>query len=68
MSAIRWSYFLVFEFKYAGKVVQSTKCMRRRQKSSHSRLRSRNKVIDSWLVDEDGSDAFADLEDFLVDE
>lgn len=33
------------------------------------RLRSRNSVIDSWLDGEnDGNDAFADLEDFLVDE
>ena len=33
------------------------------------RLRSRNTVIDNWLAGEhDGSDAYADLEDFLVDE
>ena len=30
------------------------------------RLRSRNRVVDDWLGDEDGSDAYADLEDFLV--
>jgi hypothetical protein len=30
------------------------------------RLRSRNKVIDHWLDEEDGSDTFADLEDFIV--
>ena len=41
------------------------------KKVNHSskvkRLRSRNRVVDSWLDEEDGSDAFADLEDFLVD-
>lgn len=31
-----------------------------------SKVRSRNKVIDAWLCDEDGDDAYADLEDFLV--
>jgi hypothetical protein len=31
------------------------------------RLRSRNKIIDEWLGPEDGTDAFADLEDFLVE-
>ena len=35
-------------------------------KSSKSKLRSRNDVIDNWLDDEDGSDTYADLEDFLV--
>ena len=35
--------------------------------SISSKLRSRNHVIDNWLDDEDGSDAFADLEDFLVE-
>ena len=34
---------------------------------SASRLRSRNHVIDNWLNEEDGSDAYADLEDFLVE-
>lgn len=34
--------------------------------SSKSKLRSRNDVIDDWLDDEDGSDTYADLEDFLV--
>ena len=29
------------------------------------RLRSRHAYIDSWLQDESGNDAFADLEDFL---
>ena len=37
------------------------------QSSKVKRLRSRNRVVDSWLDEEDGSDAFADLEDFLVD-
>ena len=35
-------------------------------KSSRKRLRSRNKIIDDWLDDENGSDTYADLEDFLV--
>ena len=35
-------------------------------KSSKVKLRSRNDVIDNWLDDEDGSDTYADLEDFLV--
>lgn len=35
----------------------------RRHKSN---LRSRNAVIDDWLVDENGSDTYADLEDFVV--
>ncbi|EWM22311.1 hypothetical protein Naga_101969g1 [Nannochloropsis gaditana] len=30
------------------------------------RLRSRNLVVDRWLMDEDGDDAFADLEDFIM--
>lgn len=30
------------------------------------RLRSRNSVIDAWLLEEDGADAYADLEGFLV--
>ena len=30
------------------------------------RLRSRNKVVDEWLDEEGGDDAYADLEDFLV--
>lgn len=30
------------------------------------RLRSRNSVIDAWLHEEDGTDAYADLEGFLV--
>ena len=30
------------------------------------RLRSRNKVVDEWLDEEGGNDAYADLEDFLV--
>jgi hypothetical protein len=34
---------------------------------SSRRLRSRNSVIDDWLADEDGSDTYADLEDFLVE-
>jgi hypothetical protein len=35
--------------------------------SRGKRLRSRNRVVDAWLGDEDGSDAYADLEDFLVE-
>ena len=35
--------------------------------SSSGRLRSRNSVIDDWLGEEDGSDTYADLEDFLVE-
>lgn len=38
------------------------------KKGNKKRIRSRNKVIDSWLQDETGDDAYADLEDFLVDE
>jgi len=30
------------------------------------RLRSRNQTVDDWLADEDGTDAYADLEDFIV--
>lgn len=30
------------------------------------RMRSRNRVIDDWLGDEAGDDAYADLEDFIV--
>lgn len=36
-------------------------------RTAASRLRSRNHVIDNWLGDEDGSDAYADLENFLVE-
>ena len=36
--------------------------------TSHAqRIHSRNRVIDDWLDEEDGSDAYADLEDFLVE-
>lgn len=28
-------------------------------------LRSRNPIVDNWLVDEDGTDAYGDLEDFI---
>lgn len=38
-----------------------------RKRGRASRLRSRNRVIDSWLEDEDGRDAYADLEGFIVD-
>jgi hypothetical protein len=38
--------------------------VKRRKKKQ--RLRSRNVVVDDWLEQEDGHDAFADLEDFLV--
>lgn len=30
------------------------------------RLRSRNAIVDKWLVDEEGDDAYADLEDFIM--
>ena len=36
------------------------------KKRRKKRLRSRNRVIDDWLGDEDGNDAYADLEDFIV--
>jgi hypothetical protein len=45
----------------------STGDKRKLSASALRRLRSRNKVIDHWLGDEDGSDAYADLEDFLVE-
>lgn len=35
--------------------------------SRQKRLRSRNIVVDAWLGDEDGTDTYADLEDFLVE-
>lgn len=34
--------------------------------SGGKRLRSRNQVIDNWLLEEVGIDTFADLEDFIV--
>ena len=34
--------------------------------TANKRLRSRNKVVDEWLDEEGGDDAYADLEDFLV--
>lgn len=34
-------------------------------KKRKRRLRSRHPYIDDWLRDEDGSDAYADLEDFI---
>lgn len=34
-------------------------------KKRKKRLRSRHPCIDDWLRDEDGSDAYADLEDFI---
>ena len=37
------------------------------KRTAASKLRSRNNVIDNWLGDEDGSDAYADLENFLVE-
>jgi hypothetical protein len=37
-----------------------------RIKRRRTRLRSRNRVIDDWLSDEEGDDAFADLEEFIV--
>jgi hypothetical protein len=36
------------------------------KKRRKKRLRSRNRVIDDWLGDEHGDDAYADLEDFIV--
>jgi hypothetical protein len=30
------------------------------------RLRSRNTIVDKWLADEEGDDAYADLEDFIM--
>ena len=36
-------------------------------KRGRARLRSRNRVIDEGLADEDGHDAYADLEGFIVD-
>ena len=38
----------------------------RKRRMKKRRLRSRNSVIDEWLEQEDGADAYADLEDFLV--
>lgn len=35
-------------------------------RKKRNRLRSRNNIVDSWLSDEEGSDAYEDLEDFLV--
>lgn len=37
------------------------------RKRRRARLRSRNAVIDKWLEDENGNDAYADLEGFIVD-
>jgi hypothetical protein len=45
-------------------VLDSSKVNSRHHKKK--RLRSRNSVIDEWLEHEDGADAYADLEDFLV--
>lgn len=44
---------------------------RKKIKKTKKRTRSRNKIIDDWLddeidVDEEGLDAYADLEDFIV--
>lgn len=36
------------------------------KKNKNKRMRSRNRVIDDWLGDEAGDDAYADLEDFIV--
>jgi hypothetical protein len=36
------------------------------RRSKKRKMRSRNLVIDDWLDDENGSDNYADLEDFLV--
>ena len=41
---------------------------RGRSKAIHSRLRSRNKVIDAWLDGEDGRDAYVYLEDFIAED
>jgi len=32
------------------------------------RLRSRNAIVDQWLEEENGDDAFADLEDFIAED
>lgn len=40
---------------------------RQRSKKRKRRLRSRNVVVDRWLEEEDGSDAYADLEDFIAE-
>lgn len=44
---------------------------KKKTKKTKKRTRSRNKIIDDWLddnidVDEEGLDAYADLEDFIV--
>jgi hypothetical protein len=39
----------------------------RQRRGRAARLRSRNRVVDAWLEDEDGRDAYADLEGFIVD-
>jgi hypothetical protein len=36
------------------------------RRARSKRLRSRNTVVDDWLHEEGGDDAYADLEDFLV--
>jgi hypothetical protein len=41
--------------------VDNRKCQKKKR-----RLRSHNQTIDEWLSEEDGTDAYADLEDFIV--
>jgi hypothetical protein len=41
---------------------------RRAAWQQQQQLRSRNRYIDRHLADQDGTDAFADLENFIVDE
>lgn len=40
----------------------------RRRGSKRRRLRSRNTIVDQWLEDEPGDDAYADLEDFIAED
>ncbi|CAM9212662.1 unnamed protein product [Choristocarpus tenellus] len=37
------------------------------RRRKRQRIRSRNNVIDGWLGEEDGTDAYVDLEDFIVE-
>lgn len=52
---------------YSKKGTKKSKNALATSSSSSGRLRSRNSVIDDWLGEEDGSDTYADLEDFLVE-
>lgn len=57
-------FILVFLLMLLLQAVPNGKAKPRRNRKK--RLRSRNSVIDDWLEQEDGADAYADLEDFLV--